>query len=268
MAHSFVNKSQVNDQTGTSISHDHTPGSACTLIIVSVVVGGTTARTGGAPTIGGVTALQADIRRVGLEQAVEIWYRCAPFPETATTVVVPNAGSLTCHLEVVSATAGTGYGSSLHNASGDAWADDTADGGTVSVTSSAIGDFLYCRLGVGEGAVGSTSESSTNPTKVLTYENDHGAYCSEGHYGISDAAGTESFIYTWTNDDGCACAGAWSTALAVDAPDAAIAFSESRTVALAALAPFPSDQIAFSETKSLFITAEPAGDLNVRMVYT
>ena len=247
MAHSYVNASQLNAQTGTSISHNHTPGSVCTLIILSIVVAGTTARSGGDPTIGGVTALQADTRRVGLEQSVELWYRCAAFPETATTVVVPNAGGLACHLEVVSATAGAAYASALHSASGGAWADDSADGGTVNVTSSATGDFLYCRLGVGEAAVGSTTESSGSPTKVLTYENDHGAYCSEGHQAVSDGAGTESFVYAWSNDDGCACAAAWSTALAASAAAAAIAISEIKTVSIGAVS---------------------VSDLNLAMVYT
>ena len=247
MAHSFVNASQLNAQTGTSISHDHTPGSVCTLIILAIVVAGTTARSGGDPTIGGVAALQADSRRVGLEQQVELWYRCAAFPETATTVVVPNAGALACHLEVVSATAGTGYASALNSASGGAWADDTADGGTVSVTSSATGDFLYCRLGCGEGAVGSVSQTSTNPTKVLSYENDHGAYVSRGDYAVSDGAGTESFVYAWTNDDGCACAAAWSTAMMASAAAATIAISENKTVSIGAVV---------------------VSDLNLAMVYT
>ena len=56
MAHVFVTKSQANDQTGAPITFDHTPAADATLAILSIVVGGTTGREGGAPTIDGVTA--------------------------------------------------------------------------------------------------------------------------------------------------------------------------------------------------------------------
>jgi len=78
----------------------------------------------------------------------------------------------------------------------------TDDGLTVNVTSSATGDFLYSRVVCGEAAVGSIAESSTNPTKILTWENDHGAFTSSGHYAASDGSGTESFIWTWTTMSG------------------------------------------------------------------
>jgi len=211
MAHTYRNKSQDNAQTGSPIAITHTPGDRASVICLSLVVAGTTARAGGDPTIGGITASQADSRRVGLETNVELWYVCSKFDGSQISISIPNTGGRTIQCEVVSADAGVGYISGLNNASGNANANDTGDGFSIDVTSSASGDFLYARLGCGEGAVGSVSQSAGSPAKISSYANDHGAYTSFGYYANSDGAGTETFTWAWSNDDGAACAACFNS---------------------------------------------------------
>ena len=213
MAHTYRNKTQVNDQTGTSIVHLHNPGAAATVAILSIVVAGTTARSGSpaTPIIDGVLATQASTTQSNGEDQVEVWYVCKPFSGAEFSTTTPNAGGLSCSIEVVTADAGTGYQSYYTHAASATALLSTDDGLTVNVTSSATGDFLYSRVVCGEAAVGSIAESSTNPTKILTWENDHGAFTSSGHYAASDGSGTESFIWTWTNDVGAATAVAFKS---------------------------------------------------------
>jgi hypothetical protein len=218
MAHTFVNKSQDVDQSATTITIYHTPGAVATVAILSIVTSAAVERTGGAPTIDGTTATQADVFRTGIENGVEVWYVCKAFDAGEFTVVIPNAGALTCNCEIVTADAGTGYDSEFQSAAGVAETSNVANGITVDVTSSAVGDFLYCRLGCGENDPASITETSTNPTKTLTYSNDHGAESSRGDYALSDGAGTETFTYVWTKDDGCCVAVAFKSVAAGASP--------------------------------------------------
>jgi hypothetical protein len=214
MAHTYINKSQNADQVATTINVTHTPGAAATVAILSIVIAGTTPRADqSSPTIDGTAATRVDIVRIGAEQLVEVWYVCKTFSGAQFSVSIPNAGGLSCQVEIVTADAGTGYASVYQHASGVVTASN-ADGGQVDVTSSAAGDFLYARLGCGENAPASITQTSVNPTKTLSYSNDHGSYSSRGDYAVSDGAGTESFIYVWSNDDGCAVAVVFKSAAA------------------------------------------------------
>lgn len=204
MAHTYVNKSQANTQSGNPITHNHTPGSAATVAILSIVVVGTTARTGGAPTIDGTTATQHSSGAIsGYEHLVELWYVCKAFSGSQFTVSIPNSNGVTCHVEVVTAYAGSGNSSELYSQGVAQALSNIYDGLDVAAAAFASGDFVYARLECGEAAVGSVT---TNPTGIpsvnLTYANDHGQYTSFGHYGIADAAESSGFSYVWTNDYG------------------------------------------------------------------
>ena len=153
MAHTFVNQSQANDQTATTITHNHTPGAAATVAILSIVIAGITERTGtpnNIPTIDGVAATKADITRIAAEQHVEVWYVCKAFAGTQFAVSIPNSGGLSCQGGVVTANAGSGYSSAYQHAAGIVTATN-ANGGQVNVTSSAVGDFLFARAGLSTG---------------------------------------------------------------------------------------------------------------------
>src|SRR3972149_9629935 len=117
MAHAFVTKSQNNGWTTGDITHD--PAGAATLCCLSGVIGGTTARTGGAPTIDGVIATRApDAVYTGLEINVEMWYVLKAFDGTAFTISIPNGNGVTCHWEVVTANAGAGGFSVIQGSNG------------------------------------------------------------------------------------------------------------------------------------------------------
>lgn len=204
MAHTYVNKSQTAQGSPTSAdpaSHDHTPGSAATVAILSLVYAGTTARTGGAPTIDGTTATQAGSNRVGLEQITEVWFVCKAFSGSLFNVSIQNDNTRALNIEVVTGYAGSGYASAYYSENGNAWADDTADAGSLSFAQLAQGDFKYVRLGNGEAAPASIATTWTSAVSV--YANDHGAFSSVSHYLICGVSNVNP-SWTWSNDDGCA----------------------------------------------------------------
>jgi hypothetical protein len=194
VAHTFVNKSQNNDQTGTTVTIYHTPGSAATVVCLSICA--LAARTGGAPTIDGDTATQADQWRIGNEMGAEVWYVCKDFDGSEITISIPNSGNEELHCEVVSAYAGSGYDSE--------WVDDdgnsqsAGNGFDLLVTPDATGDFVYSRLGCGEGKDSDVSSSYGTET----YSNDHGQQSSKGVYKVTTEATQQTIDWVWSNDDG------------------------------------------------------------------
>jgi len=271
MAYTFRNATQANAQSGNPITHNHTPGAAATVAILSIVVEGTTARTGtpnATPTIDGVAATQIEVSTSNGENLIEMWYVCKSFSGAQFAVSVPNDGTLACHLEVVTADAGTGYASVFSDGGVATALLATDDGLTVSATSTAVGDFLYARLVCGEAAVGSILEDSANPTKTTILEIDHGAYTSASAYANSDGAGTESFSWTWTNDVGAAIAVAFKSALNVNVDKAGYgAVSESRTVRLGQLVLSPLSGVQTLDAFIIDLEAPIAGDLTISMIY-
>src|SRR5512143_653735 len=114
MAHVFRQKSQALAQTGTTIGLNHTPGARATVAILSIVIESTTARTGGDPTIDGVTATQVGTSQLSAECRAELWYVCKVFSGAQFATSTPNAGALECNVSVITADAGTGYFSAYH----------------------------------------------------------------------------------------------------------------------------------------------------------
>ena len=200
MAHTFVNKSQHNAQTGNPISINHTPGSAATVVIVGIIGVGTAQRQGGAPTIDGTTATQADITRGGAasyETSCEVWYVCKAFNGAQISISIPNTTSMTCHVEVVSAYAGSGYGSAYHSSDGDG--QTSGNGLALTFSQNAQGDFKYARLGCGEQNIGSITPTWTDAVEVYQY--DPGAYTMWSHYLICGASNADP-SWVWSSDDG------------------------------------------------------------------
>ena len=206
MAHAYIDLASTNSALDP-VTFAHAPASPASVMIVSMVIGGTSARTGAAPSIDGVACSQADETRFGLEEYVEVWYLCGAFSTASHTISIGNTKLLTMNCLSLAASAGRGQNSYLLDSTGSVyatWADDAFDGGSINITSGAVGDFLFARLGVGEASTGSVAESSINPAKTTIYSADPGAYTSYAYYGVSDGAGEETFTWAWTNDDGCA----------------------------------------------------------------
>jgi hypothetical protein len=218
MSHTFRNRdnsAQASPLTANPSTFNHTPGARATVIIIGLVIAGATARTGGAPTIAGITATQLDSTRIAVEQNTEFWYVTGVFDGSQIAVSIPNTNAVSIHWECISADAGTGFTSKLNNASGNV-ATGNVDGFTFNVTSSASGDFLYSRVGSGEAAPASITETSTNPTKSAGSSLDHGAFSSKSAYANSDGAGTESFVWVWNGDDGGGSAGCFKSIASIE----------------------------------------------------
>ena len=206
MAHAYIDLASTNSALNP-VTFAHAPTSPASVMIVSMVIGGTSARTGTAPTIDGVSCSMADEARYGLEQLVEVWYLCGGFSTASHTISIANTKLLTMNCLSLAASAGQGQNSYLMDSTGSVyatWADDAFDGGSINITSGAVGDFLFARVGCGEASTGSVAENSANPSKTTIYSADPGAYTAYAYYGVSDGAGEETFTWAWTNDDGCA----------------------------------------------------------------
>ena len=203
MAHTFRQKSQLLQQTGTTINHDHTPGAAATVAILTIAIESTTARSGGDPTIDGVTATQVGTSQLSTEARHEMWYVCKAFAGTAFTVSVPNAGGLVCNLEVVTADAGSGFSSVYNSFDEDQGAAGTEDSCVLTAAPAAVGDFLYASIMSDENANASVSGASgTNwdAGLVQVYSDDLGNESGMSHYSIADStAGASTITYTFLN---------------------------------------------------------------------
>lgn len=198
MAHTFRQKSQVNDQTGNPVTHNHTPGATATVCVLTITIAGASDRTGGAPTIDGTTAEQVGTAINATECSIETWYVCKAFSGSQFSVSVPNAGGLSLSLEVLTADAGSGYSSAYNDFDEEAQTGNV-NGMTLTPSAAAVGDFAVSRVASGENA----PSSVTCAYGTETYANDHGAYSSAGRYHITTASGAQSIPWVWSADDGC-----------------------------------------------------------------
>jgi len=203
MAHVLRQKSQLLQQTGNPISHNHTPGAAATVAVLSIKIESTTARTGGAPTIDGTTATQVGTSQLSGEARHEMWYVCKAFSGAQFSVSVPNAEGLVCNLEVETADAGTGFASAYHSFDEDQGAAGTEDACVLTAAPSAVGDFMVASIMSDENVNTSvTAASGTNWDGGLTlgYTDDLGNQSGVSRYSIADStAGTSTVTFSFSN---------------------------------------------------------------------
>jgi len=203
MAHVFRQKSQLLQQTGNPITHNHTPGAAATVAVLSIKIESTTARTGGSPTIDGTTATQVGTSQLSGEARHEMWYVCKAFSGAQFDVSVPNAGGLVCNLEVETADAGSGFTSAYHSFDEDQGAAGTEDACVLTAAPLAVGDFMVASIMSDENVNTSvTAASGTNWDGGLTlgYTNDLGNQSGVSQYSIADStAGTSTVTFSFSN---------------------------------------------------------------------
>jgi len=203
MGHTFRQKSQALQQTGNPITHNHTPGAAATVCVLTIKIESTTARTGGAPTIDGTTATQVGTSQLSAEARHEMWYVCKAFSGSQFAVSIPNAGSLTCNIEVETADAGAGYSSAYHSFDEDQGAAGTEDSCILTAAPLAVGDFMVASIMSDENVNTSvTAASGTNWDGGLTlgYTDDLGNQSGVSRYSIADStAGTSTVTFTFSN---------------------------------------------------------------------
>jgi hypothetical protein len=181
MAHTYDTKTAATRSNSNPRTFNHTCGSGSTLLVLTIVVDGGTARTGGAPTYNGTAMTQADQARQAAsspETTVELWYMLAPPTGSAYAISIPNSGDLYLTCETASFKAASGNKSALRAAS---YATGTSTNPTGPTHSSLVaGDVIVAVVGSGSD----TWTSSLTETDTVLYEVDDGSYGSAAMYRL------------------------------------------------------------------------------------
>jgi hypothetical protein len=200
-AHTFDTKARGTG-TGKPQTLSYTCGSGATLLVLGIVVAGTTARAGGAPTYNGVSMTQVDTVRTAGETNCEMWYLVNPSTGSAYSISVPNTGGKTLYLIASSYIAQSGYTSALDVYTGTAKTSNTANP-SLSVTTTVDGDVVVDILGDGY------SSKPTANSHVLLYSTDDGSYSDNAQYALQASAGSITLSWTCSADDYCMIVGAF-----------------------------------------------------------
>lgn len=204
--------------TGNPITLAVTIAAMESLLVVPLVSNSSTARAGGAPTLGSYTLLQAGSRQIAAtspEQAAELWYVENPVPG-AYTLTIPNSGALSIRYHAVAAIASGGGGKSRFLVAGGSNATST----NPSATTTGIGEGnLFIVAVVGSGA---TTWAPSARTGTQISDTDAGANGDGFQYLISStppAGGSQAMGWTFgTSDDWGLCVGVFgeTSALALE----------------------------------------------------
>lgn len=216
MAHTFDTKAQI---TGNSspLAANYTCGAGATLLVLTIVVGGSTERAGGAPTYNGVAMKSAYATQVATETNCEMWYLSDPPTGSALSISIPNTGTLNLYCCASSYLAQEGYTSVLDLAIGQV---ATTANPHQHIQPWIDGDVLVEVCGDGYGTAPSAR------THTTLYETDDGDFSDSHQYAlIADTTATQM---GWTNQSGD-----WCLILA--------AFKEETTVLSARIQPATAD---------------------------
>jgi hypothetical protein len=187
--------------TGTSVATapvtvDLTLPAGTTVLWVSVVAEGTTARSGGAPTFNGVslTAGNAKTNAGGTpETCAEDWYLLNPTTGSSVTLSIPNDGLLPLAIVYAYATAGTGKVSVYDNAVA------TAGVSTNPSTSFTVSDGAVWFAAIGDGAK-TWAPTARSGTQIFDW--DAGNWGRGAQYGLKSGTGTQTVSWTFgTSED-------------------------------------------------------------------
>jgi hypothetical protein len=174
-------------------------GSGSSLLVVSIVTSGTTARSGGAPSYNGIALTQADVNRVASESITELWYLTNPPTGSSYNISVPNTGSRTLYVIASSYKAQPGY----------AYAFDVSNGTTstgsanpsVSVTTTSNGDLIVGAMGNGNLAVPTLNTTTSTGAEVLYSVPNSPSFSDNGAFAFQVLAGTYTLAWTVASDD-------------------------------------------------------------------
>lgn len=193
-AHTLDTSQQNNSLTVNPATFSYTSGAGTTVLVLNLVIVGSTARTGGAPTYNGVAMTQADGTRMATETNTEMWYLLNPPTGSAYTVSVPNTNTRTIHAFTATAKAQSGYTSALDVVNG---ATGTTANPSVSVTTTTAGDFVTSITGHGSNSLGTGNKTRYGGVWGI----DHGNYSSMRMYELQATAGATTHTYTVGLDD-------------------------------------------------------------------
>jgi hypothetical protein len=199
-AHTFDTKYQGARANTNPYTFSYTCGAGTTLFVLSIVVGGTTARAGGAPTYNGIAMTQADTVRSSTETKAELWYLLNPPTGSSYTCSIPNTGTAKYLSPVASSyKAASGYTSALRTANGGTGTSTNPTGPTL--TGLASGDVIVAVVGTG-----ATTWAPTARTGTQLYDRDDGTYGNGAQYLIKTDANNVAMGWTFgTSDDWAIC---------------------------------------------------------------
>lgn len=199
-AHSFGVSAQNNTLQLNPSTFSFTANSTSTVLILHIMNNGTTARTGGAPTYGGVSMTQLDSTRSAVESTIEVWYLLGP-PTGANTMSIPNVGLLTLDTLTATANAASGFTSALDVVTGKT--NQTTANPTSTITTTVNGDFITSFSGHGAAAPGTGNKTQYGGVWGF----DSGAFSYMAMYELQASLGATTHQFTVAADD-------WSMILA------------------------------------------------------
>lgn len=198
-AHTFdTSTHQTRTRNTSGVTFNHTCGSGTTLLTLTIVVGGTTARTGGAPTYNGVALTQADQNGQapsGAETIVELWYLLNPGTGSSYQISIPDSNNVFLTADVSSYKATSGYKTVLKTDDDDGNTSTNPTG--PSLTGLVSGDVLVAVVGSG-----ATTWAPSARTGTQLYDVDDGSYGDGAQYLIKSDSSDTAMGWTFgTSDD-------------------------------------------------------------------
>jgi hypothetical protein len=200
MAHTYGSGGRIPTSGLTTSSNPATESinlpAGTTVLWVSIVVGGTTARAGGDPTFNGIalTAGNAKTNAGGTpEVCAEDWYLRDPPTGTSYTLSIPNSGTLGMAVAWGYASAASGFTSVYDNKV------STPGNSNNPSTSFTVADGAIWFGAVGNGAQ-TWNPSGRSGTQINDW--DAGSWGRSAQYGIKSGSGSQTVSWTFgTSED-------------------------------------------------------------------
>ena len=201
MAHTYDTKANIARINSDPITTNYTCGADATLLILSLVIGGSTDRTGGAPTYNSIAFTQAGTNQKAAsspETVVELWYLLNPPTGSSYQISIPNSGTVYITSEISSYKAASGYNSKLKETSSATGTSTNPTGPTHTGLFS--GDVLVAVVGSG----GDSWNGTANKTSLYTVDN--GTYGNASQYFLSISTTNTALSWTFaTSEDWAIC---------------------------------------------------------------
>lgn len=207
--HSIDTKLQFNGAT-SPLTSNYTCGTGTTLLVVTIVTGGSTIRAGGAPTYNGVAMTEVYsgiIYATSPEESVDMYYLLAPPTGNVYQISVPNTGTKNLYCVASSYKAQSGYTSAFDVKNSNTGLTTTP---TNTVVTTVNGDVIVQVCG--DGAQNKPSANS----HTLLYSTDDGAYSDNHQYTLQATLGSITLTWTASSDDWASIAGAFKEVVSSD----------------------------------------------------
>jgi hypothetical protein len=168
------------------------PGANAKLMVLGIVVGGSTARAGGAPTFNSVAMQQAGSRQTATETNVELWYLINP-ATTNQTVSIPNTGSLSLFCEVSTYKLPTGATAFAFDSGTIQQGTGVSANPSQTITLSQGGGHIVVQV-LGDGLTSVPTDNSAN----LLRKTDDGNFTDSHQYNVQSSSPPTGVAVSWT----------------------------------------------------------------------